>query len=216
MVSASPWISRGIVAEKKRVLPAFAGSLSMTRRMSWMKPMSSIRSASVEDERFHGPQLHEPLRHQVEEATGRRDEDVDPPPERLRLRALVHAAEDDGVLEGRVPAVCAEALRDLGGQLPRRREHEDADGAPTGPTPGCSLEAVQDRQREGGRLPGAGLGAADQVLPLEHDGDRLLLDGGRVVYCFSATARRISGRSPNDSNDNFFPTADLSASVLFS
>ena len=133
----------------------------------------------VEDERFDGPQRHESLRHQVEEASGRGDEDVDPPPEGLRLRALVDAAEDDGVLEGRVPAVLAEALRDLGGQLPRRRQHEDADGPPPGPSPGRSLEAVQDREREGGRLPGAGLRAADQVLPLEHDGDRLLLDGGR-------------------------------------
>ena len=47
------------------------------------------------------------------------------------------------------------------------------------PFQGVPLEAVQDREREGGRLPGAGLRAADQVLPLEHDGDRLLLDGGR-------------------------------------
>ena len=88
----------------------------------------------VEDERFDGPQLHESLRHQVEEASGRGDEDVDPPPERLRLRPLVDAAEDDGVLEGGVPAVRAEALRDLGGQLPRRRQHEDADGPPPGPS----------------------------------------------------------------------------------
>ena len=78
-----------------------------------------------------------------------------------------------------MPAVRAEALRDLGGKLARRRQHEDADGPPSGPSPGGSLEAVQDREREGGRLPGAGLGAADQVLPLQHDGDRLLLDGGR-------------------------------------
>ena len=32
---------------------------------------------------------------------------------------------------------------------------------------------------EGGRLPGAGLGAPEEVLPLEHEGDRLFLDGCR-------------------------------------
>ncbi|CUP79887.1 Uncharacterised protein [Flavonifractor plautii] len=43
--STSPCTSGGIVAEKKRVC-FWAGSQPRMRRTSWMKPMSSIRSAS--------------------------------------------------------------------------------------------------------------------------------------------------------------------------
>jgi hypothetical protein len=42
-------------------------------------------------------------------------------------------------------------------------------------------ELVQHRQREGGRLAGAGLGAAEQVVALEHGGNGLRLDGGGGV-----------------------------------
>ena len=39
-------------------------------------------------------------------------------------------------------------------------------------------ELVQHGQGEGGGLAGAGLGAAEQVVPGQHGGDRLGLDGG--------------------------------------
>ncbi|MFY0574238.1 hypothetical protein ACN28S_07660 [Cystobacter fuscus] len=45
MLLARPWISGGMVAEKNSVWRG-RGSAAMTRLTSWMKPMSSIRSAS--------------------------------------------------------------------------------------------------------------------------------------------------------------------------
>ncbi len=45
MLLASAWISGGMVAEKKSVCRCL-GSAAMTRFTSWMKPMSSMRSAS--------------------------------------------------------------------------------------------------------------------------------------------------------------------------
>jgi hypothetical protein len=41
--------------------------------------------------------------------------------------------------------------------------------------------ALDDRQRVGGRLAGAGLRLGDDIRPAQQQGDRLLLDRGRLL-----------------------------------
>ena len=90
-----------------------------------------------------------------------------------------HAAEDDGDVERQAGREVAEALRDLAGEFARRGEHENArPAARRGPLVGD--EAVEDRQREGRRLAGAGLGDADQVASVHQDGNGLSLNRGRL------------------------------------
>ena len=72
-------------------------------------------------------------------------------------------------------AVGAERLGHLDAQLARGREHQRLDLGLLG------IHELEHREAEGGRLAGAGLGLADHVAALEQGGDRLLLDGGRVL-----------------------------------
>jgi hypothetical protein len=111
----------------------------------------------------------------VEQPAGRRDDDVDAVAQRLLLRLVGHAAEDRDHVELRVPAVVAEARLDLHAQLARRGEHEDAGAAR------AAVEAVHQRQREGGRLAGARLREPHHVAPPQHERDRLRLDRGRAL-----------------------------------
>ena len=109
---------------------------------------------------------------QVEQAAGRRDEDVDAVRQRLDLVALADAAEDDGRLQAHVLAIGREALviwsasSRVGARIRAR--------APLGPAPPCLAgEALQDRQRESRRLAGAGLGEAHHVAALQKRRDGL-------------------------------------------
>ena len=70
-------------------------------------------------------------------------------------------------------AVRAQRLRDLDAQLARRREHERLDVVLG------RVHGLQQRQPEGRRLAGAGLGLADHVAAFEQRRDRLLLDRAR-------------------------------------
>ena len=58
-------------------------------------------------------------------------------------------------------------------------------------------EALQDRQREGGRLAGAGLGDAAEVAAGEHVGDRLRLDRRRGLHSPRRRAPSRRGRGRN-------------------
>ena len=105
-----------------------AGSRARTLRMSRMKPMSSIRSASSSTKISTRLRVHRALPHMVEQASGRGDQDVHAPPERLDLRVDVDAAEDDGGGQRQVFAVGPHALLDLGGQFAGGRQDEGAHG----------------------------------------------------------------------------------------
>lgn len=78
-------MSSGIVAEKKSVC-RFSGSSGRIRRMSWMKPMSSIRSGFVEDEEADVGQRDVTLADQVEQASRRGYQQVDAALQRIDLR----------------------------------------------------------------------------------------------------------------------------------
>ena len=133
----------------------------------------------VENEEFDGVQIADARVEMIDQAPRRRHQHVEPARQRADLRAVRHAAEDDGDVERQAGREVAEALRDLAGEFARRGEHENArPAARRGPLVGD--EAVEDRQREGRRLAGAGLGDADQVASVHQDGNGLSLNGGRL------------------------------------
>ena len=88
------------------------------------------------------------------------------------LRLFGNTAEDDLRAQIAVLAVVGDALRDLRGELPRGREDERARIAST-----AGAELLQQRQREAGRLAGAGLRTREHVRSGEHCRDGLKLNG---------------------------------------
>ena len=118
--------------------------------------------------------------HQVGEPARRRDDDVDAAGEGADLGAPRHAAEDE---EGGKPGAAGhrpEACLDLDREFAGRREDQRPAGLGRH-APGHVEELVQDRQREGRGLAGAGLGDAEDVAAGELRRDRLGLDRRRRV-----------------------------------
>ena len=125
----------------------------------------------------------------VEQAAGRRDQDVERSAQRLELRRIRHAADDGRDAQaGNVAAVHAGRLGDLHRQLARRRQDEDArpvDRALLAALRGVGTrrqDAVQRRQDERRGLAAAGGGGDHQVGAGERrrNGGRLDV-GGRGV-----------------------------------
>ncbi len=110
----------------------------------------------------------------VEQAARRGDDEVDAAAHRFHLRLVGHAAVDGYDVLAGVLAAGASDFVDLGAELARGGDHEGAHAL-------AAPEALQDGQHEGGRLAGAGLGAADDVAAVDDLGDGLFLDGGRRV-----------------------------------
>ena len=107
---------------------------------------------------------------------------------RLDLGRLADAAENAGVAEARVGAVGREARVDLGGELARGSDDEGA-AAARGGLDGHGREPLDDRQREGGCLSGAGLRAAQKVAPREEGRYR-----GALYRCRFFVALALQGR----------------------
>ena len=128
----------------------------------------------------------------IDQPAGRRDQHVEAGRERAHLGAVGNAAEHDRDLERQPVGKVAEALRDLARQFPRRAQHQRAHAAPGRGAP-VGREAVEDRQREGRRLSGAGLGDADQVAAFEKRRNRLRLNWGRTREA-ELGQREIKGR----------------------
>src|SRR5206468_784866 len=112
----------------------------------------------VEDEDLDAAQVHESLLHQIEQASGRRDEDVGHALQRHFLRALADAAVDADMLHSRMAAVRGDALVDLRRELSRRREDQRANRA----LALSQAKSLQDRKDESSGLARAGLGAAEE------------------------------------------------------
>ena len=133
----------------------------------------------VQHKDLHPVQADQPLAHQVQQAAGARDDDIRPLVQGFRLGALADPAEDDAAPERETPAVLLKVFPGLHGQLPGGRKDQRPDN-PGVRTPGRLLQqALQNRQREGGGFAGAGLGAAQHVVPLQHQRDRGFLNRGR-------------------------------------
>ena len=90
---------------------------------------------------------------------------------------MANAADDRGHADLREAAVGAEGFRDLGDQLAGRGQHQRAAHG-RAVRDGVGEHALDDGEREGGRLAGAGLGDAEQVAAFEQGRDGLGLDRG--------------------------------------
>ena len=97
----------------------------------------------------------------------------------LHVPALaVATAVNDRRRDGQVVGEALELLVDLLRQLARRHDDERLDHIVRVP---LQQQLVQQRQRIGRRLARSRLGAADDVAPLQNDGNRLLLHGRHFV-----------------------------------
>ncbi len=111
---------------------------------------------------------------QVQQATRAGDDDLGAAPQRFDLVVFAHAAVDGNAAHPGPLAQVGGDLVDLLGQLARGRQDQGTDAA------GWALDQpLQDGQDEGRGLAGAGLCRRQDVVPLQHAWDRLLLDGGR-------------------------------------
>ena len=141
----------------------------------------------VENEGLGPPEADMALADQVEQPPGGRHQNIDAARHCGDLRLLPDAAEDDDRAEPEMASVGAKAVADLRCQLARRGQHQAARRLARqrrGRRRPIGGEALQDRQRKGGGLAGAGLGDSQQVAPGEKMRDRLSLDRGRRGIAF--------------------------------
>jgi len=116
------------------------------------------------------------LAHQVEQATGARDDNLDAAAQRVNLRHHADAAVDGGAAQSRLPAQSNERLVNLFRQLARGRDDQRPHLLAR-----AVLQALQDGQGKGRSLARSGLGEANHVAT-GHDGrNRVALDGGRLL-----------------------------------
>jgi hypothetical protein len=111
---------------------------------------------------------------QIDQATGRADDDVDALLQRVDLRVHRDTAVDGPDLAVAHVAERAQRIGDLGGQLARGDEDEAARVARL-----RLADAPEEGEAERQGLARAGLGLAEHVAPGEGVGDRELLDGER-------------------------------------
>ena len=129
----------------------------------------------VQDEVAHVVELESSLVDEVDDASGRADDDLGTTLERANLGAVGGAAvHGDHVQPAGAGGHIGDGLGALEGELAGGCQDEGLDHAVTG------VDGVQERQPEGRRLPGSGLGDTDDVTAGQQDRDRLLLDGGRA------------------------------------
>ena len=93
-------------------------------------------------------------------------------------------------------AVRTHALVHLCGELARRRQHERTRRLRLGRTTRADVKLIEQRQRERGRLAGAGLRAGEKIAAFERDRNRGGLDRcGLRVAVFGERAQQ-RGREP--------------------
>ena len=151
----------------------------------------------VEHERLDVREIDVTLLRDVEQAPRRCDENVDAAAQLCDLRVDADAAEDDRRLQRHVFAVACDALADLRSELARRRAgsaraHGDGRSARR-----LAMSRSQQRQRESGRLAGAGLCAGHDVAACENDGNDFGLNGsglGIALFLRQHAATRPKGR----------------------
>ena len=117
-----------------------------------------------------------------------------PRSQRAQLPADRLAAVDRQHPGPEVAAVPVHRLGHLHGQLAGRHEHERARRAPSPPRVG--RQPLQQRQRERGRLAGAGRRLAEQVAALEQRRDRLALDRRGLLVAEAGEGAQQLGPQP--------------------
>ena len=139
----------------------------------------------VENQHFDLIEAQRALIDQIHQAAGRSDQNFDAARERAFLRYDRYAADGERDVErADVAAIGAEAVASLSGQFARRRQHQHAAGFLRRAQP-LGVEVIDDRQREGRGLAGAGLRDADDIARLHDEGNCLGLDrSGSEVFFF--------------------------------
>ena len=130
--------------------------------------------------------------HEIEQAARSRNQHVDAVLERAHLPADRHAADRERGCDAQVAPVGVEAVEDLSRQLAGGAEHQHA-AALALRRASVGAERVQDRQRKGRRLAGAGLGDPDDVAPAHGGRYGLGLDrcGSDVVFLRKGAGDRL-------------------------
>jgi len=133
----------------------------------------------VEHEDRNLAEIHGALLDVVQQAAGRRDEDLDTRQQHLGLRFDRHAAVHDAGAQRHRAAVRADRLIHLDRELSGRDEDQRANrvAGRREARGGVLAEAVEDRQRKRRGLAGAGLGGGEDVPTLEDERDGGRLDG---------------------------------------
>ena len=148
-----------------------------------MKPMSSMRSASSRTRNSTSAEAQRIALDEIKEPTRRGDKDIDAVEQRANLGAHRHAADGKRRPDAQMAAIGAEAVENLPGQFTRRAEHQDA-AALVRDRPRVGGQMMQDRQREGCGLAGAGLRNSDHIAARHDDRYRLCLDRRRGEIFF--------------------------------
>ena len=143
----------------------------------------------VEDEIADGGQADRLAGNEVQQAAGRCDEDVGALFQHLLLLVDGCAADHRIDLQRHATDISLQVDGDLVHQFASRCEDQSTRRAVVG-TLGVLRQHLDERQAEGGRLAGAGLGETNEVAALEKMRDSLSLDrrrsvvaqGGKVGY----------------------------------
>jgi hypothetical protein len=140
--------------------------------------MSSIFVGLVQHDDLHAAHHQRAAPHVVERASRRGDHDVDAGAHRVDLPADRLPAVDRQHAHVQRLAVAMHRFGHLHRELARRHQHhgERARGARAGHAAGRD-ETLEDGQREGRGLSGAGGGLAEEVASFDQGRDGLLLDG---------------------------------------
>src|SRR5712671_4798016 len=127
-------------------------------------------------------QVHRLLLHVVEQAAGSRHQELDTLAQGRGLRLHIDPPEHHGAAQTDVLTIGPDALLHLRCQLPRGGENERAHRMARRRSAGIGVprEPLQERQSESGGLAGAGLGAPQDIAPLQHQRNRLRLDRRRL------------------------------------
>ena len=129
----------------------------------------------------------------IHQPPGRGDDDVDAGSQGALLRAHLDAAVDGDAGQVGVIREALHVVLDLDAQLARRREDQHArEAALVGLLRARFQDAVQDRQHEGHGLARAGVGAADDVVPLQRDRNDRALDRRRLLEAADRDALRAA------------------------
>jgi hypothetical protein len=105
----------------------------------------------------------------IEQAPGRRDDDLRAGAQGADLRIEPDTAIDGGRADRVLGAIGPDALLDLEGELPCRRQDQGTNDPCTARS--RRVQALHHGQDEGGRLAGPGLGTGEQVATRENEWD---------------------------------------------
>ncbi|CTQ48296.1 hypothetical protein JDO7802_00298 [Jannaschia donghaensis] len=140
-------------------------------------------------------QVDGPTVHQVDQATGCRHQQVDAPLQPLDLRVDADAAHHARHLQVAALDEAGQAVGDLRDQFARRGQDQRARRPGTGAHVPFQ-KVLHQRQAEGRRLAGSGLGQAHDVPTFQRGRNRLFLDGGRVLDAHLGQSLDQAGLEP--------------------